>query len=96
MRPQFDSCVGKIPWRRDRLPTPVFMGFSGGLDSKESVFKAGDAGDMGSTPGSGRFPGERLGSSLQYSRLENPMDRGAWRAAARGVTRARQDRETGR
>ena len=39
-----------------------------------------DAGDMGSIPGSGRSPGEGNGSSLQYSCLGNPMDRGAWRA----------------
>ena len=35
-RPGFDSWVGKFPWRRDGLPTPVFLGFSGGSDSKES------------------------------------------------------------
>ena len=38
---------------------------------------AGDAGDVGSTPGSGRSPGGENGSPLQYSCLENPMDRGA-------------------
>ena len=36
-RPWFDSWVGKIPWRRNRLPTPVFMGFPGGSDGKEST-----------------------------------------------------------
>ena len=36
-RPQFDSWVGKICWRRDRLPTPVFLGFSDGSDGKESA-----------------------------------------------------------
>ena len=41
---------------------------------------AGDAGDMGSIPGLGRSPEEGNGNSLQYSCLENPMDRGAWRA----------------
>ena len=35
-RAWFDSWVGKIPWRRDRLPTPVFLGFAGGSDGKES------------------------------------------------------------
>ena len=34
--------MGKIPWRRDRLPTPEFLGFPGGPDSKESAWKAGD------------------------------------------------------
>ena len=41
----------KIPWRRDRLPTPVFMGFPGGSDSKES---ACNVGDLGLIPGLGR------------------------------------------
>ena len=43
------------------------------------------AGDAGSIPGLGRSPGEGNGSPLQYSYLENPMDRGAWRAAVHGV-----------
>ena len=46
---------GRSPWRRDRLPTPVFLGFPGGLAGKES---ACNTGDLGSTPGLGRFPGE--------------------------------------
>ena len=41
---------------------------------------AGDTGDMGSIPGSGRSLGERNGYPLQYSYLDNPMDRGAWQA----------------
>ena len=43
---------------------------------------------MGSIPGSGRSPGEGNGSPLQYSCLENPMDRGAWWAAARGFAKS--------
>ena len=39
---QKDSWVGKIPWRKDRLPIPVFMGFLGGSDSKESSSNAGE------------------------------------------------------
>ena len=39
---EFDSWVGKISWRRDRLPTPVFLGFPGGSDGKESAFNVGD------------------------------------------------------
>ena len=58
-----------MPWRRDRLPTPVFMGFPGGSDGKES---ACNVGDMGSIPGLGRSPGGRYGNPLQYSCLENP------------------------
>ena len=61
--------VWKIPWRRNRLPTPVFLGFPGGSDSKES---ACNAGDLGSIPGFGRSPGGGHGNPLQYSCLENP------------------------
>ena len=53
-------------------------------DGKEA---ACDAGDLGSIPGSGRSPGEGNSNPLQYSCLENPMDRGAWRAAVRGVAK---------
>ena len=49
------------------------MDFPGGSDSKVSVYNAGD---LGSIPGSGRFPGEGNGNPFQYSCLENPMDRG--------------------
>ena len=47
---------------------------------------AGDIRDSGSIPGSGRSPGEEHGNPLQYSCLENPMDRGAWWATVSGVT----------
>ena len=50
---------------------------------------AGDIRDAGSIPGSGRSPGEGNGNPLQYSCLENPMDRGAWRAKVHGVTESR-------
>ena len=49
---------------------------------------AGDARDVCSIPGSGRFPGGGNGTPLQYSCLENLMDRGAWRATVRGVTKS--------
>ena len=49
--------------------------FPGGSDGKASAHNAGDS---GSIPGLGRFPGEGNGNSLQYSYLENPMDGGAW------------------
>ena len=49
--------------------------FSGGSDGKASVYSVGD---LGSIPGSGRFPGGGNGNPLQYSCLENPMDGGAW------------------
>ena len=48
---------------------------------------AWNARDLGLIPGSGRSPGEGNGNSLQYSCLENPMDREAWRATAHGVTK---------
>ena len=61
------------------------MGFPGGLDSKES---ACDSGDVGSIPGSGRSPGEGNGNPLQYSCLENSMNRGAWQAIVHGVSKS--------
>ena len=45
----------------------------------------GDVRDMGLIPGSGRFPGKGHGNPIQYSCLENPMDRGAWRATVRSI-----------
>ena len=57
--------------------------FPGGSDGKES---ACGAGDLGLIPGSGRSPGGGHGNPLQYSCLENPMDRGAWQATVLGVT----------
>ena len=59
------------------------MGFPCGSEGKESASK--DAGDLVSIPELGRSPGEANGNSPQYSRLENPMDRGTWRATVHGV-----------
>ena len=50
------------------------MGFPGGSVGKESACNAGDAGDTGLTPGSGRSPGGGHGHPLQYSCLENPIE----------------------
>ena len=47
-----------------------------------------NAGDVDSIPGSGRLPGAGRGNSLQYSCLENPMDRGVWRATVPGTTKS--------
>ena len=47
----------------------------------------GDIRDLGSIPGSGRFPGGGHGNPLQYSCLENPMDRGAWQATVHRVAK---------
>ena len=62
-----------------------FMGCPGGSDGKESVCNAGNP---GSVPESGRSLGEGNVNPLQYSCLENSMDRGAWQAIVHGVTRA--------
>ena len=61
----------------------VAWGFPGGLDSKESVCNAKD---LDSIPGLGRSPGEGNSNPLQYSGLENPLDRGAWWATVGVVT----------
>ena len=61
------------------VPFPV------GSESKESGFNVGD---LGLIPGSGRSPGETNGNPLQYSCLENLMDRGAWWAIVHGVTKS--------
>ena len=62
----------ETPWRRERLPTPAFLGFPGGSAGKES---ACNVGDLGSIPGLGRSPGEGKGYPLQYSGLESPWGR---------------------
>ena len=69
--PWFNCWVRKILWRRERLPTPVFLGFPGGSAGTES---ACDVGDLGSIPGLGRSPGGRKGYPLQYYGLEISMD----------------------
>ena len=71
---------GRIDWRLA----------PGGSDSKESACNAGDLGIFGS----GRSPGGGHGNPVQYSCLENPMDRGAWRATVHGVARAGHDSAT--
>ena len=67
---QFDSWVGKICWRRDRLPTPVFLVFPCGSAGKESTCNAGD---LGPIPGLGRSHGEEKSYLFQYSGLEKSM-----------------------
>ena len=68
---RFNSWVGKICWRSDRLPTPVFLVFPCVSAGKVSACSAAD---VGSTPGLGRSPGEGKGYPPQYSGLENSMD----------------------
>ena len=64
-----------------------FQGFPVGAVVKNPCAKAEGARDAGLNPGSGRCPEEGNGNPLQYSCLENPMDRGAWRATVQGVTK---------
>ena len=68
----------------------VVTSFPSGSDSKESACSAGD---LGSFPGLGRSPGEVNGNILQYSCLENSMDRGAWWATVHGVAKSRDTTE---
>ena len=62
----------------------TYLGFPSDSEGEESACSAGD---VGSVSGSGRSPGEGHGNPLQYSCLENLMDRGAWWATVHGVTR---------
>ena len=87
-------CVCSQCWRvsqRDTqklrcLRSRMVSGLPGGSDGKAPVYNVGDP---GSIPGSGRSPGEGTGNPLQYSCLENPMDRGAWWATVHGVAKSR-------
>ena len=89
---------GKFPERRGNVTEKHLVGrkwqqffrqgdgFPGGSDCKES---ACNVGDLGLIPELGRSPGEESGNPLQYSCLENPMNRGAWRATVHGVKKSR-------
>ena len=59
---------------------------SGSSTGKDS---ACNTGDLGSIPGLGRSPGEEKGSPLQYSYLENSMDRGVWQATVHGIAKSK-------
>ena len=77
-------------WRHHKLSThwfkkPLFWGFPGDSDGKESSCNSGD---LGLIPGLERSPGEGNGYSLRYSYLENPMDRGGWWATIHGVSKS--------
>ena len=64
------------------------MSFPGGSVVKNLPTNAGDTGDVGAIPGSGRSPGGGNGNLPQYSCLENPMNRTGWRARVHGVTKS--------
>ena len=66
------------------------LDFPGGSVVKNLPASAGDTGDTGSIPGLGRFPGGGNGNPLQYSCLENPMDRGDWQSTVHRVSNSRK------
>ena len=78
-------CLGCVDVPDPFWVVAIVMGFPGGSDSKKS---ACNAEDLGLIPGLGRSPGEGNGNPLQYSGLENPMDRDAWKATVHGVTKS--------
>ena len=71
--------------KADFLYPSYCVDFTGGLNSKES---ACNVGDLGSSPGLRRYPGERNCNPLQYFFLENPMDGRAWKAIVHGVAKS--------
>ena len=74
----------------DEPKSPLYtVAFQGVLMVKNLPASAGDTGDVGSIPGSRRSPGEGHDNPLQYSCLENPMDRGAWWATVDRVAKSR-------
>ena len=75
--------------RSTHSPLPLgSLGFPGGSDGKESACSAGD---LGLIPELGRSSGEGHGNPLQYSCLENPLDRGTWGLQFMGLQRVRHD-----
>ena len=76
---------GCVPWLLFTWGQTMVDDFPGGLDSKASVYNAGDP---GSSPGLGRSPGEGNGNPLQYSCVENSMDGEAWSAAVHGLAKS--------
>ena len=91
---RFDSWVGKFLWRREWRPnpvllpgesTPVFLGFPGGSDSKESAYNAGD---LGSIPLLGRSPGGWMATHPSILAWRIPMEKEAWWATVHGVAKS--------
>ena len=71
----------------DLIVPYLYTGFPDALVVKNLPANTGDTGDLGSIPGSERSPGGGNGNLLQYSCLDNPMDRGAWWATVHGVAK---------
>ena len=75
-------------------PSGLRPSFPGGAVVKNPTANSKDAKDVGSIPGARRSPGGGNGIPLQCSRLENPVDRGAWRATVHGVTESQTQQHT--
>ena len=87
---QLSSLVStEMPWVFFSITLRI--GLPWWFSSKDSTCSEGDSGDLGSIPGSGRSPGRGHGNPLQYSCLENPVDRGAWWATVHGVTKSQHN-----
>ena len=71
-----------------KIPVECSFALNGGTSGKEASCNAGDARDAGSVPGLEICPGIGNGTPLQYSWLENPMDKGAWWATVHGVVKS--------
>ena len=83
-RPGLESWLGKIPWERDRLPIPVFLGFPGALDGKESDCNEGD---LSLIPWEDPLEEDKAThSTILSGRI--PMDRGAWPATVHGIAKS--------
>ena len=80
-------CPPEVPHDAEIAHKVIFWGFPGGSVVKNTPANAGDTGNSGSIPGLARSPREGNSSPLQYSCLENPTDRGAWRAIVHRVTK---------
>ena len=76
-------------WKQPKCPlTDEWTGFPDGSLGKESACNAGDRGDVGLIPGSGRSPGRGNGNPIESSCLKNPKDRGSWRATVQRVEKS--------
>ena len=84
-----ENLVGYSPW--DRRVGHNWSDLAAAACSTVGKESACSAGYLGSSPGSGRSPGEGTGNPFHYSCLENPMERWAWQAIAHGVARVRHD-----
>ena len=83
--PQFDSWVGRIPWRKYRLPTPVFLAFPSSSDGKAYTYNGKD---LSSIPRLGRSLEEGMTTHSSILAWRIPMDRGTWKATIHMVTKS--------